>query len=58
LSRGENKLVGILTRSDLIRAHRRRLVEQETETVTWRLSRSLRGGNKNPKLVDLAPERR
>jgi CBS domain-containing protein len=58
LSRGENKLVGILTRSDLIRAHRRRLVEQETETVTWRLSRSLRGGNKKSKLVDLAPERR
>jgi H+/Cl- antiporter ClcA/predicted transcriptional regulator len=58
LSRGENKLVGILTRSDLIRAHRRRLVEQETETVTWRLSRPLGGDNKNSKLVDLAPEHR
>jgi H+/Cl- antiporter ClcA/predicted transcriptional regulator len=58
LSRGQSKVVGILTRSDLIRAHRRRLVEQETETVSWRLSRSFRNGGKKPKRVDPAPERR
>jgi H+/Cl- antiporter ClcA/predicted transcriptional regulator len=55
LSRGQNKLVGIVTRSDLIRAHRRRLVEQETETVTWRWARN---GDKESKSLDLAAERR
>jgi CIC family chloride channel protein len=58
LSRSTSKMVGIVTRSDLIRAHRRRLVEQESETITWRPSRAFRNGDKKSKLVDPAPERR
>jgi len=35
VSRESRKVVGIVTRSDLLKAHRRRLVEQEAEAVTW-----------------------
>jgi H+/Cl- antiporter ClcA len=47
VSRQSRELIGILTRSDILRAHRRRLVEQESETVTWRLARNGNGGGGN-----------
>jgi CBS-domain-containing membrane protein len=47
VSRESRRVVGIVTRSDLLRAHRRRLVERDGE-VAWR---RVEGGNGSARAV-------